>query len=172
MSILVVSCSLNPESNSRILARTAHEVLKAQRNAASWLDLKDTRLPMCDGDATYGDPAVAKATQQISEASAVIMGVPIYNYDVSATAKNLVELTGKAWENKTVAFLCAAGGQGSYMSVMAFANSLMLDFRCLIVPRFVYATGDAFDRDKLADNEVRKRIEDLVTTTLNLAGRS
>ena len=32
----------------------------------------------------------------------------------------------------------------SYMSVMAYANSLMLDFRCVIIPRFVYATGSAF----------------------------
>ena len=44
---------------------------------------------------------------------------------------------------------------------MAFANSLMLDFRCLIVPRFVYATGDSFDGDELTDKKVIKRIEEL-----------
>ena len=47
------------------------------------------------------------------------------------------------------------------MSVMAFANSLMLDFRSVIIPRFVYATGDAFDGDDLKDKKVRKRIEEL-----------
>src|SRR6266516_4875954 len=67
-----------------------------------------------------------------------------------------------AWEDKVVAFLCAAGGMGSYMSVMSFANSLMLDFRCLIVPRFVYATGDSFDGDKLTNTKVAKRIEQVV----------
>ena len=44
------------------------------------------------------------------------------------------------------------------MSVMSFANSLMLDFRCLIIPRFVYATGDSFNGDKLIDTKVVKRI--------------
>ena len=74
----------------------------------------------------------------------IVVATPIYNYDASAAAKNLVELTGRAWQNKVVGFLCAAGGDGSYMSIMALANSLMLDFRCVIVPRFVYATGGAF----------------------------
>ena len=44
---------------------------------------------------------------------------------------------------------------------MSLANSLMLDFRCLIVPRFVYATGKSFADDRLADDEVRQRIGEL-----------
>jgi hypothetical protein len=44
---------------------------------------------------------------------------------------------------------------------MAFANSLMLDFRCVIIPRFVYATGRAFDGDDLKDKEAGQRIEEL-----------
>ena len=73
----------------------------------------------------------------------------------------MVELTGSSWEDKIVGFLCAAGGMNSYMSVMAFANSLMLDFRCVIIPRFVYATGNAFDDDKLKDEKVATRIEEV-----------
>jgi len=45
------------------------------------------------------------------------------------------------------------------MSVMAYANSLMLDFRCVILPRFVFATGDAFDGDKITDKKISERIE-------------
>src|ERR1043166_5008958 len=86
---------------------------------------------------------------------------PVYYYDVAAAAKNLFELTGSAWEVKVVGVLCAGGGMSSYMSVMAFANSLMLDFRCVIIPRFVYATGRAFEGDDLKDKEVGERIEEL-----------
>ena len=71
----------------------------------------------------------------------------------------MVELTGSSWEDKIVAFLCAAGGMNSYMSVMAFANSLMLDFRCVIIPRFVYATSQAFEGEKLKDAKIADRIE-------------
>jgi FMN reductase len=73
----------------------------------------------------------------------------------------MIELTGSAWQDKIVGFLCAAGGMGSYMSVMAYANSLMLDFRCVIIPRFVFATSEAFDGDNINDKKVVRRIETL-----------
>ena len=73
----------------------------------------------------------------------------------------MVELTGDAWANKVVGFLCAAGGKGSYMSIMSLANSLMLDFRCLIIPRFAYSTGDAFEKGELSDPKVRDRVNEL-----------
>ena len=72
--------------------------------------------------------------------------------------KNLVELTGSAWEDKTVGFLCAAGGASSYMSLMGLANSLMLDFRCLIIPRFVYAKGDDFTAKKQPNPALAERL--------------
>ena len=68
-------------------------------------------------------------------------------YDLNAAAKNFIELTGRAWTNKVVGFICAAGGKGSYMSVTSFMNSLMLDFRCIIIPRFVYTDASGFDDD-------------------------
>ena len=68
-----------------------------------------------------------------------------------------------------VAMMLAAGGAGSYMSAMGLANSLMLDFRCHIVPRFVYATGESFEGDRLADDDIQSRVELLVTETLRLA---
>jgi FMN reductase len=113
-----------------------------------WLDISKLDLPMCDADVCYNHPAAKNITAAIERADGIMVATPVYNYDVSAAAKNMVELTGSAWEDKVVAFLCAAGGMGSYMSVMSFANSLMLDFRCLIIPRFVYATGDSFNGDK------------------------
>jgi FMN reductase len=48
------------------------------------------------------------------------------------------------------------------MSVMSLANSLMLDFRCIIIPRFVYSTGEAFDGEKVVDPDLEERINDLV----------
>jgi len=158
---LVVSTSGNPDSNSRRMARIAFGVLEKAKVECTWLDISELGLPLCDADACYAQPAAQKVSKAIKAADGILMGTPVYNYDVSAAAKNLVELTGSAWEDKVVGFLCAAGGMSSYMSVMAFANSLMLDFRCVIIPRFVYATGRAFDGDDLKDKEVGERIEEL-----------
>src|SRR6478735_5045030 len=156
---LVVSSSGNPTSNSRKMGRIAFRHLQKAKTDCSWLDLAEMGLPLCDADACYAHPSAKKLSTAVKEADGVIVATPIYNYDVSASAKNMIELTGSVWEDKIVAFLCAAGGMGSYMSVMAYANSLMLDFRCVIVPRFVYATGDDFDDDGVTQKKVRTRIE-------------
>jgi len=42
---------------------------------------------------------------------------------------------------------------------MPFANSLMLDFRCWIVPRFVYAIGDDFSDEGLVNQDIDQRID-------------
>ena len=73
----------------------------------------------------------------------------------------MIELTGDAWSNKIVGFLCAAGGKQSYMSVMNLANSLMLDFRCLIIPRFVYSVSEDFEVDDMTDSKVKARVNEL-----------
>ena len=129
---------------------------------------------MCDADKCYANPAAQKLDKAVEAADGIIIAAPVYNFDVSAAAKNMIELTGKAWEDKIVGFLCAAGGASSYMSVMAYANSLMLDFRCVIIPRFVFATYDAFDGEKLTDEKIDKRIEqvaaDLIRFTKALRG--
>ncbi|MEZ6190565.1 MAG: NAD(P)H-dependent oxidoreductase [Phycisphaerales bacterium] len=145
MNPLVISCSLNPTSRSARLALHAYDTLRGLTGSAELVDLRQTALPMCDGGKAYQHENVAPLAAKVSAAGPILLAVPVYNYDVNAAAKNLIELTGRAWTGKVVGFICTAGGQGSYMSVMSLANSLMLDFRCLIVPRFVYATGDHFE---------------------------
>ena len=55
------------------------------------------------------------------------------------------------------------------MSAMGLANSLMLDFRCLIIPRFIYATGEAFEGTQLTDEAIELRMDQLVAETLRVA---
>jgi FMN reductase len=151
-----------------VLARLAHAHVKEQLPSVGWLDLQDTPLPLCDGAAAYSHPAVATISEQIKNAGAILLATPVYNYDANAAAKNLIELTGKAWENKLVGFLCAAGGNSSYMSIMSLANSLMLDFRCIILPRFVYAAESSFADGQLTDPKVLQRIAQLGDEWLRL----
>ncbi len=167
--VLVIGTSLNPESRSRVLAKAAFTEL-AKKTSVQFLDLADYQLPICDGDSAYAAPGVSEITAIIKDSKAILLAVPIYNFAGSAAAKNLIELTGSAWEDKIVGFLCAAGGKSSYMSIMGLANSLMLDFRCVINPRFVYADGSAFDGDAVTDKKIIARIEELVASTIKLAG--
>ena len=158
---LVISTSGNPDSNSRRMGRMAFAHLQRQKVNCDWIDISAMDLPLCDADKCYGMPGSKKLSAAIETADGILVAAPVYNYDVAAAAKNMIELTGSAWENKIVGFLCAAGGASSYMSVMAYANSLMLDFRCVILPRFVFATGEAFDGDKIVDKNIVTRIENI-----------
>ncbi len=167
--ILVISSSLHPNSRSRILARACIDQLDGLREEAVFFDLAETTLPQCDGATAYGHPNVQAFAQLVNDADGILIASPVYNYDVNAAIKNAIELTGQAWTGKVVGMLLAAGGQSSYMSAMGLANSLMLDFRCIIVPRFIYATGESFEGDHLADEKIHNRLELLVNETLRLA---
>ena len=171
---LVVSTSGNSESNSRIMGRLAFEHLQNQKVECEWLDISTLDLPLCDADKCYMNVAAQKLHQTVQAADGIVVAAPVYNFDVSAAAKNMIELTGSAWEDKVVGFLCAAGGTNSYMSVMAYANSLMLDFRTVIIPRFAYATSEAFEGDTLIDKKIEERVrqvtDDLIRFTRALRG--
>lgn len=166
---LVLSASLNPNSRSRLLANACLDRLEVLGQQTSWFDLAENPLPLCDGASAYGDPKVGQLGEHIEAADAIFIGSPVYNFDVNAALKNAVELTGKKWTGKVVSMMLAAGGAGSYMSAMGFTNSLMLDFRCLIIPRFVYATGESFEGDSLADEDIESRMNQLVNETLTVA---
>jgi NAD(P)H-dependent FMN reductase len=171
---LVISTSGNADSNSRTMGRVAFAHLQKQKADCEWIDISALELPLCDADKCYLNAAARSLKKTIGAADGMIVAAPVYNFDVSAAAKNMIELTGDAWEDKIVGFLCAAGGTNSYMSVMAYANSLMLDFRTVIIPRFVYATGDAFDGEKLVDKKMERRVQqvadDLIRFTKALRG--
>ena len=165
---LIISTSLRSASLSRVMAEAAREEYAKLGVAHQLIDLREYVLPLCDGEAAYGHPHVTTLSALIEAARVIIVATPIYNYDANAAVKNLVELTGSAWENKTVGFLCAAGGASSYMSVMSLANSLMLDFRCLIIPRFVYAQGDDFIDKKKPKEEILERVHALADASMKI----
>ncbi len=161
MKQLIVSCSLSASSRSALLAAQLEQAVAGLGDDVELIDLRRIKLPFCDAGACYADPNVVRLKQAIAAASAVTIATPIYNFETGGSTRNLIALTGDAWTEKTVGFMCAAGGQGSYMSIMSLANSLMLDFRSVIVPRFVYATSAAFDEGRLVDDEVRRRVQEL-----------
>ena len=160
---LIISCSLNKSSRSRMMAEYAYNLYCKD---AKFIDFQKIEFPICDGDKCYEEPIVNELKGYINNASSILIASPIYNYDLNAVAKNLLEVTGSSWNEKVVGFICSAGGKGSYMSVMPFANSLMLDYRCRIIPRYVYTTSESFNEGQLADNEIIDRINELVDTII------
>ena len=168
MKYLVISSSLRTGSNSQAMADSLCDRLREAGEETELLALSDYEMPFCDGKTYLDHPTTQLFQEKVASADGIVFSTPVYNYDANAAAKNFIEITGQAWQNKVVGFLCAAGGEKSYMSIMALANSLMLDFRCVIIPRFVYASGNT-----IADETVVARIHELAgelvrfTTSLN-----
>ena len=167
--ILLLSCSLNPASRSRVLAHAAHERFLALGETVEFIDLQNWPLPLCDGATAYSDANAQRLSELARRADAIVIASPVYNYGVSAAAKNLVELTGRSWTGKVVGMLFAAGGWGSYMSGMPLANSLMLDFRCLVIPRYVYSSGPAIENGVIVDAGLALRIDELAREVLRVS---
>jgi FMN reductase len=169
--VLVLSTSLHPQSRSRILAEHARMSL-AQRGAqVAWFDCREVQLPYMDGHGAHGHEAAQALQRALGACDAALIATGIYNYDASAVAKACMELGGRAWNDKTVGIACAAGSMVSAMAHLGLANSLMMDFRCVIVPRFVCATGDAFADGKLVDEGIQTRMAELCGSLLDLSRR-
>ncbi len=159
MKIVIVSCGLKQRSKSRSLARYAFSHLQSLGCEAAFINMQDYALPFCNAEnSSMNNPRVLQLKETLETAAALILATPVYNYSGNSTLKNMIELTGSAFREKVVAFLCAAGGERSYMSILSVANSLMLDFRCLIVPKFVYATDKNFDARLKISTDIEQRI--------------
>lgn len=158
MKQLVIGCSLSPQSHSQAMAQELVTELSRIGDEAELVDLRQVALPFCDGGESFGDQQVARLSAKIQAADAIALAVPVYNFDVGGATRNLIAMTGSAWNDKVVGLMGAAGGQRSYMALMGVASSLMLDFRCVIIPRYAYAGKQSFSSGELTDPEVKERI--------------
>src|SRR5881396_921142 len=104
---LVVSTSGNPDSNSRRMGRVAFAHLQKRKVDCTWIDISEMDLPLCDADKCYLNQSAQKLNKTVETADGILIAAPVYNYDVAAAAKNMIELTGSSWEEKVVGFLCA-----------------------------------------------------------------
>src|SRR5207237_7667320 len=100
-----LSTSGKPDSNSRRMGHAAFAHLQKQKVDCAWIDLSEMDLPLCDADKCYDMPGSKNLSVAIEAASGILVAAPVYNYDVAAAAKNMIELTGSAWEDKIVGFL-------------------------------------------------------------------
>ncbi len=157
--LAVLSTSLGSDSNSRSLCWHACKFAEDNGITAEFIDLQDHRvLPYFE----EGSEGIEEISTKLNAAAAILISFPLYNYNMNATLKALIEHCGSCFEDKVVGIMTAAGGQSSYMSVMSIAQSLMCDYRSWIVPRYVYAARDDFEEKGKPGEEICRRIEQLV----------
>lgn len=176
ISVLVVSCSLDPLSQSRLLAFDAARRLEDSGASVELVDLREMMLPAFDNAQAHDHGGVVRLKHAIVRADAVVIAAPVYNWSLGSAAKNMVEITGAtgengrkaAWFDKFVTFLCAGGLPHSYTAYTGLASSMTLDFKCIINPYMVYAT-DRDTTDGVFSEAVARRMQKTLDVALELA---
>lgn len=160
MNAAILNTNLAPGGKTAHLAETMAELMGEGGHEAKVFSLAEWDLPACDGITCYQNEKTIALTAELAKADALILVSPVYNYDLNAAAKNLIELTGYSWKGKAIGLVCTAGAEKSYLSPLAFMNSLGTDYRCLVSPRYVYVTRADFNSDNIlpADGDIRRRL--------------
>ena len=159
--VTIIATSLNEQSKSQLIARLLETELTEAGTSCELVDLRELDLPTSGSAASWGSTDAAALATKVEKSSHIVFAVPIYCYDVNAAAKNVIELIGRSFTKKVVSFACSAGGANSYMSIMGMANHLMLDFRSIIVPRFLYVDPTGWNENKLTE-DMTARLKQLV----------
>ena len=157
--VTIIGTSLSEASKSQLLGQQFESRLKTENISCERIDLRELALPFAGSSDSWSSVEAAQLKESVERSSHVVFVVPIYCYDVNAAAKNVIELIGKAFTKKVVSFICSAGGNSSYMSVMGLANHLMLDFRTVIVPRFLYVDDSGWVDGITVTPEINDRME-------------
>lgn len=184
MKFTVIATSLDPESRSAWMCALAARQLTAQGHDVTFLDLRRHPLPPFDNvqgpGGCYDHPNAGLYHRAVQEADGVLLGVPVYNWGLGSGARALVELTGSsdelrglhgAWFDQPVTFLVSGGLDHGYLSHGAFAFGLMVDFRCVVNPHFVYATSAHWDAPEVPGEWLAGRLERTVNRATDLSAR-
>ena len=169
MSILIINASQATPTRVETISNALVSYANTKNISSQQLHLYDYPLPLCDGRASFSHPHVAPITKIIEESQGIIICSAVYNYTLTSAVKTLIEHTGKAWNDKVVGFALCAGGEKSYMAAMSVATSLMLDFRCYIVPRFVYLLSEDVEKDNITHPAAVDRLHQLLNETSRVA---
>lgn len=177
LTLPVISCSLDPRSRSRRLAALAAEALRHGGHDSEVVDLAEVGLPAFDNDAVFESPAFEHLHGVIREADGVVLAFPVYNWAPAAAVKSLIEATGAtgtdgrtaAWFDKVVTFVCSAGLPHGYMATGALAQSLMLDFKCVINPYTAYVSDRDWEEGSLVTDRLA-RLDKTMGVHAELAG--
>jgi NAD(P)H-dependent FMN reductase len=121
MNVLAIVGSLRETSSTRHALRIAAAGAESAGASITWLDLRDYRLPLCDGrqdTASYGADYV-RMLEQVRLADALLVGSPEYHGSMTGALKNALDLLGEdPVRGKLVGLLAVARGNAGAMNTL------------------------------------------------------
>ncbi|NJM68960.1 MAG: NAD(P)H-dependent oxidoreductase [Scytonema sp. RU_4_4] len=176
--IVGIGGSLRSESYTQIALRLAAQRVEALGAEVEILDLRQMRLPFCDGGDEYPDyPDVKRMQDAVSEADGLILATPEYHGGVSGVLKNALDLMSfDQFSDKVVGLISVLGGQPNSNAL----NDLRLIMRWVhawVIPEQIGIgqVWKAFNPEgKLLDEKLSQRFDQfaqsLIDNTRKLRG--
>lgn len=173
MKVVVISASPRRTGNTQIMMRHAYEYARRKNGAETVLiNLADGEVECYRGPGEEYNEATRRAAAEITGADVWLVGTPVYNSFFSSALKNLFEyINYKETAGKTAGIAILAAGQISFVDVQTALTQLMSYFSVVTNPKAVFVTVDAIKDGQLADEDSKKRLEEMVDGTLSLASR-
>ena len=174
MKVVVISASPRKIGKTQTIMKYVAEYILDNDAGISPLEVKFINLSEGGIDYYTGDGNFSDTTKQaikdITEADVWIIGTPIYNSFFSSALKNLFEyIDYKKTAGKTAGLVIVASGNSGFADVQTLLTQLMSYFNVITNPRAVFVTADTVKDDKIINEDVKSRLEQLVLETLTLA---
>ncbi|MBW4612137.1 MAG: NAD(P)H-dependent oxidoreductase [Desmonostoc vinosum HA7617-LM4] len=170
--------SLRPNSYTQIALQVAAQRIEALGAEVEILDLRQLRLPFCNGGKEYPDyPDVKRLQDTVSRADGLILATPEYHGGVSGVLKNALDLMSfEELSDKVTGLISILGGQSNSNAL----NDLRIIMRWVhgwVIPEQI-AIGQAWGafspENKLTDEKLSQRFDQfaqsLVDNTRKLRG--
>lgn len=176
VKIVGMAGSLRSDSYSQMVLKVAADKVRHLGAEVEILDLRELKLPFCDGGNEYPDyPDVLRLQQAFDRADGIILVSPEYHGSISGVLKNALDLMSfDQLSGKVAGFISILGGQSN--------SNTLNDLRVIL--RWVHAWSipeqvaigqawQAFTKDgQIADEKLSQRLdkfaESLVDSTRKL----
>ena len=172
MKVVVISASPRKIGKTQTIMKYVVEYINGSGISpleVKFINLSDGGIDYYTGDGNFSD-ATKQAIKNITEADVWILGTPIYNSFFSSALKNLFEyIDYKKTTGKTAGLIVVASSNSGFTNVQTLLTQLMSYFNVITNPRAVFVTADTVKDDKIINEDVKSRLEQLVLETLTLA---
>jgi FMN reductase len=170
MKVVIISGSPRKSGKTQILMKHVVEYTKSKNQDVKFINLSQEDVECYKGPEIEYNDSTKNAAQAIMDADVWLIGTPIYNSFFSAALKNLFEYVNyKNTEGKVAGITILAAGNIGFTDVQTLITQLLSYFRVIANPKAVYLTTESInDEDKLND-DAKKRLEEMVDSTLELA---
>ncbi|MDP3981392.1 MAG: NAD(P)H-dependent oxidoreductase [Chlamydiota bacterium] len=164
MHIVLIQSSLNPHSKTSIVLKAAEEKLKEKQISYTLLDLRDIELEFCDGkEMEEYNQQLQNSYQEILDADAVIIGMPVYCYSLSGVLKNFIDITSEAFEAKKIGIIENSSGIRSYMSASHLSHILFFESDAMTISPIIHTSKEDFDENlNLKNKRVFEKLEEMI----------